>query len=652
MKNNIFKIVFLLIFGIFAIYPQISYGKTCTDEEIDNAIKEKKEVAIKAVNAFKSVAQNFNSAADQYISVCRAPEAQEMYLPSASIAGAAKTIGTDYGDESNWKNTAYNWEREEAPSNKPNCASLLAKVKAAKQAFDAAINPTETAINGSKFAQERALCECNDEGGDSMCQEMTAQEGAQTSSSCKTFTQYQAELSACPLCPIFKVILRTIASVSSVAWHAVSEPLGNVVRIFFLVLLAIEVLKAVGSVAGTKLSSFLKSVLLLGFKVAIAVLLLSTPRYIYGYFLSPVIEGGLNMGVNVANASNPGGHCTMSANEGVEIPTDTFAPAVYNSVLSAVRCFGQAASTMPAVGRGLTCNAWNDSTMGVPNISMWLAGAIMYVFGIMIWLAISFYMIDCTAQLGMLSGLVPLLIACWPFKLTESYTYKGCKMLMNSFFSYAMMGIVLLIGTEITTFAISGDGSDIKAIARAIDNNDIKTLKKICDLGALQLLILGACAIFAMKLIGQTTDLADQFSKGSGSSIGNKLGGLAMSAATNAAKSGVKATGRFAATAGKYVADETGATATFNKGVDKVRSGWQKGWAGAGKAVGLEKYQNTQTGSGKEGAEEGKEEEEEETENPQNQEPEDTQNSNPETQSPDTSGNEDRENPDQNKTEG
>lgn len=650
MKNSIFKIVFLLILGIFALYPQVSYGKTCTDEDIDNAIKEKKEEAVKAVNSFNSIAQNFNSAANQYISSCRAPEAQDMYLPSAAIAGAAKTIGTNYGDESNWKNTAYNWEREEAPSDKPNCASLLAKVKAAKQAFDAAINPTESAINGSRFAQERALCECSNEGSDNICQENTAQEGAQTSTSCKTFTQYQAELSACPLCPIFKVILRTIASVSSVAWHAVSGPLSNVVRIFFLVLLALEVLKAVGAVAGTKLSSFLKSVLLLGFKVAITVLLLSTPRYIYGYFLSPVIEGGLNMGVNIANASNPGGHCTVSANEGVEIPTDTFAPSVYNSVLSAVRCFGQAASTMPAVGRGLTCNAWNDTTLGVPNISMWLAGAIMYVFGIMIWLAISFYMIDCTAQLGMLSGLVPLLIACWPFKLTESYTYKGCKMLMNSFFAYAMMGIVLLIGTEITTFSISGDGSDIKAIARAIDSNDIDALKKICDLGAIQLLILGACAIFAMKLIGQTNDLADQFSKGSGSSIGNKLGGLAMSAATNAAKSGAKATGRVAATAGKYVADETGATAAFNKGVDKVRSGWQKGWAGAGKAVGLGKYQNTQTGSGKEGAE-GGEGKEEKTENTQNEKPENTQNSNQETPTPETNDNEGRENPNQNQPE-
>jgi len=646
MKNKIFKIVLLLILGIFTVYPQFSYAKTCTDEDIDTAVKEKKQAARDAVTSFKSVAQKFNSAADQYIASCKTPESQQMYIPEAAIAAAAKVAGADYSDESIWKNTAYNWEREEAPSAKPNCASLLANVKSAKQAFDAAISPTETAINGARFAQERALCECNNEGGDSMCQEMTEQEGAQTTTSCKSFTEYQAELSACPLCPIFKVILRTIASVSSVAWHAVASPLTNVVKIFFLVLLAFEVLKAVSSVAGTKISSFLKSVLLLGFKVAITVLLLSTPKYIYGYFLSPVIEGGLNMGVNIANASNPGGHCTMSANEGVEIPSDTFAPTVYNSVLSAVRCFGQAASTMPAVGRGLTCNAWNDTTLGVPNISMWIAGAIMYVFGIMIWLAISFYMIDCTAQLGMLSGLVPLLIACWPFKLTESYTYKGCKMLMNSFFAYAMMGIVLLIGTEITTFSISGDGSDIKAIARAIDSNDIKALRKICDLGALQLLILGACAIFAMKLIGQTNDLADQFSKGAGSSIGNKLGGLATSAATNAAKGQAKLAGRVASTAGKYAAAETGVTAAFNKGVDKVKGGWQKGWAGAGKAVGLGKYQNTQTGSGKEGKGEGKEEKTEDTEN---KKPEDTQNPNPEnpTTEPEDTGNNENPNPNQ-----
>lgn len=312
------------------------------------------------------------------------------------------------------------------------------------------------------------------------------------------------------------------------------------------------------------------------------------------------------MGINIANATNPGGQCALSDNEGIEIPSDTFDPAVYNSVLSTVRCFGQAASVMPAIGRGLTCNAWN-TTFKIPRISMWVSGAIMLIFGIMIWLAISFYMIDCTAQLGMLSGLVPLLIACWPFKLTESYAFKGCKMLMNSFFSYAMMGIVLLIGTEITKFSIFGSGNEMNNIVMAIDSNDVDELEKICNLGALHILILGACAIFAMKLIGQTNDLADQFSKGAGSDIGNKLGGLATSAATNAAKSSAQFIGRAGGRIGKYISDESGISATFNKGIDKVKGGWQQGWAKAGQSVGLGKYQNQQTGSGLQTGENNKE---------------------------------------------
>lgn len=208
-------------------------------------------------------------------------------------------------------------------------------------------------------------------------------------------------------------------------------------------------------------------------------------------------------------------------------------------------------------------------------------------------------------------------------------------MLMNSFFSYVMLGVILLLGTMITTHAATGDGSNIEQIIAAINDNDIKSLKKMCSLDAFQILILASCCIFAMKLIGQVNSLADQFSKGSGSSIGNKMGGLAMSAATNAAKKTAGAAGRIAGATASNIAAATGATAAINKGADAIKGGWQKGWSTLGKGMRLGKFQNQQTGSGKDGEDnkqEDKEDNKQDTQTPDTPTP-DTPT--PDTQTPD-----------------
>ena len=601
--SNYIKVIFFSLWIAFTAYPTVSNAYVCDIDVIKQGQEAMNNEAKTALNNFMSKVDPFNTAAQKYIDNCKEPERKKKgaWRPVSRISAKARILGVSYGDMANWKYTAYNWQQEVPPAKSKNggdCKALLDAVKAAQVDFEKTNNKAYARVYASLNINNTA-CTCDANHGNMMCQTVdgTAEE-LQNKGSCKSFSEYQSELGyQCPLCGIFTVILTTIATVSTAAWNAVADPLANVVKIFFLVLLAFEVLKAVAAPSGSKISSLAKNVVLLVGKIAITILLLSSPKYIYGYFLSPVIEGGLNMGVTIANASGTGGHLAIT--DKIDVPSDTFDSSVYDAVLSTVRAFGKSAATLPAIGRGLTCNAWAAGDFGLPDLSMWVSGLLLYIFGLMIWLAISFYMIDCTVQIGMLSGLVPLLVACWPFKLTEAYTFKGCKMLMNSFFSYVMLGIVLLLGTIITTQAVSADGSNINDMMTAIDNNDLDALKKMCSLSAFHLLVLFSCAYFALKLISKSNNLADQFSKGSGSSIGAKMGGMAMETMTNMGKGALKAGGRVAGSAGKHIADATGATALVNKGADKIKGGWQKGWAKTGQAFGLGKYQNQQTGSGK-----------------------------------------------------
>lgn len=620
-RNNVMNIIFLLFLGIFTLYPSVLPAVQCSGETMELAYEGNRTAIKKAAENFAKAATTFNSKADAYISQCGEPKDQKIdaEIPDHNTSERVRLTGENFTKEEYWKNTVYYWSGVEPDSD--NCKNLAAQVKQAKQIFDAARTQVVKEANRAQQVEED-VCQCDKFGADLLCASIKLVNNL-VMNKCKEFPQYVAEFSVCPLCGIFKILLTTVAKVSKVAWDAVAGLLSDVVKACFLVLLAIEVLKAVSSIGGVKLSEFGKNILLLCAKAAIAILLLSNPRYIYGYFMSPVLESGLNMGVAIANSAGSGAHLTQNPLDKLSIPSDTFDSSVYDTVMSTVRAFGASASELPAIGRGLSCHAW-DNFFGIPDVSMWLSGAIFYILGIMIWLAVSFYMIDCTVQIGMLSGLVPLLIACWPFKMTESYSYKGCKMLMNSFFSYVMIGIVLLISTQVCLGALTGSGSDIKEITRALNANDIDKLKELCDMGGFQLLILGACGIFAIKMIGTANDLADQFSKGSGSRIGSKMGGAVMGAATNLAKGAAKAGGHMAGTIGKHASNAVGLTAAVNKGADTIKGKWQKGWAKAGRGVGLGKYQNQQTGSGKEGAE-GGENRPDERENKEPETPETTE---------------------------
>ena len=609
--NKIKFIIFLLMLSINVVLPtRYSFAAearlaNCTRDTIDKQKDFMQNEAVRAANAMKSAFNTYNAAAKDYINQCHSGMSlkRPSLMPNSNEVSAAQTLGIDLGMSVEalnlYKYSGIVWDAEghlipECETKKNKAQSLMENVRAKY------IRALKLILAASTDGRSRRYnCTCDDSGNVKRCTyAVPTGEVLHQTSGCAPFTTLHGELTnnGGPLGDVYAVILRTLSGIAHVAWISVTPGLIKVVQIFFLALLAFEALKAVGGMAGSSISAFLKNVLLIGFKIAITVLLLSKAHFIYGMFVSPVIQGGLDLGLAISEASGAGVHCSASSNLSL-ISTEEFDPQMLNQINSTVRCFGSSAAITPAIGRGLMCNAWTAGPLSLPDFSMWFTGLVMLGFGLMIWLAISFYLVDCTVQLGMLSAVIPLLVACWPFKMTENYSYKGVKMLMNTFFNYTMMGIVLLLGTKIISYAATGNNAaDESALIEALNNNDIDALKKLTDLSGFQTLILIACAIFAMKMIGNVNDLADQFSKGGGSGIAAKMGGMATSAVTSAAKAAGGAALSGAATAGKAVADATGATTVAKKAVGGIQQGHKKLWQFAGKKAGLGQFQNQQQG--------------------------------------------------------
>ena len=243
-------------------------------------------------------------------------------------------------------------------------------------------------------------------------------------------------------------------------------------------------------------------------------------------------------------------------------------------MVGAADAFSTKAAIMPAMGKAMVCNAFTNLDWNViPNIETLLEGVMVVIFGYIISLSIGFYLLDLTLELGFICCLLPFFVACWPFKLTSSYVKVGWNIFMHIFFNFVMLGIVITVINTLVQKAIS-PGDDISVLINALNNNDFDTLKKIMDIGGIQILTLVVCCYISVKLLKDVQNLSNKFAGGAGLNISPVIGGLAMSAAASFGKAG-GAVGFKGLAKGVDAAKEIGAASGLN-GAIKDTLGFNK----------------------------------------------------------------------------
>ena len=524
----------------------------CSAEKIKEIEQHLNKAAKEGLKNSKTLLDSYNKIVEQYKSSCNpdittgtpvywSQDAYQMaYTKDVELADNLMK------DKSQYQYTGVVWSAQTVANrnNVVNCNTLRNQANEALQNFNRSRVTTTNMLGraGGKQVPKTCICSENADNQECIAYATEKEEPKETKDGCPTFNEYLAELTSCPLCVIFEVILNTDSAIAHIAWEKFSGPLQGVVSVFFLVFIALETLKLISSMAGAGTSSYLKSLFSLGLKVAITLILLQNSSYIYGYFITPVIKGGLQMGQEFLNVAASGaGACQIGSSSAFgSIEGNELDSSVLSSMLDTIRCFNNSSLIMPSIGRALMCHGWENTvsilkiSFPLPDFEMWLVGAITYLFGLIIWFSVTFYLIDCTVQLGMVCGFVPLFVACWPFEMTKRYTFTGVKMIMNTFFTFVLMGVVMLVGMEIVSFAMSGGPNEgdlyTKITLLNTANVNMKKLKKLVDLDGEEILILIACCIMAMKMLTIATTAAGKFSSGSGMNIGGKMGGMVGSA--------------------------------------------------------------------------------------------------------------------------
>lgn len=403
-----------------------------------------------------------------------------------------------------------------------------------------------------------------------------------------------AEDGNCLLCSLFRIITKAASAAANMSWNTFASQLIPVVGLAAAIYIAIYVLKNVGSFTKQNAADFLtgdkKGLLLLMFKTTVIISLLKD-TWLIDNIISPVMQAGLNIG---AKLSVTGATMATSSGSGYD--------AIFKMVNESVKQFNDQVYETIAIGNAMICNATRPPYN--PFVWYWLMltyGLILFVFGWILLVGISFYIVDILIRLAFGAILLPFGVACAISNQTVGYTKNIWNIFLNVFFSFIMLGIILGITIQLVNLGMTqGDEEGVKEgggealnafltnLNAQIDGDQIEQISKdLWNNGSLLLTIVCFCVI--VQLAAQIGKLADKISETSGlTSVGSQV-----AAATGHP---LMAKGKQAAgTVGGWVgagAKETGRIAARVTRADKLYR-----WAG-NKAEGA---RGILTGSGKQG---------------------------------------------------
>ncbi len=338
---------------------------------------------------------------------------------------------------------------------------------------------------------------------------------------------------SCILCPLFVILFNTAQSMSVAAYDALAEGFKNLLLIGFALYVAYVTLKQVSSFTKQDAPKYITDLLTMSFKVLLAYLILANVSQLYSLVLEPLLSAAMEFGGAFLFRSSDNSNSFMSCTAATTIDGATLVSGFYsNSLFAKINCFvaavQQELAVASSIGSSMMCVAQNEAQhwFGLPDMTMLISGALIWVFSWLVTLAFGFYLIDAVIRLGIIGGLMPFLIAAWPFKLTSGYTSKGWAMFLNTFFTFVFLGLVVSVNIELGMQSMTGGEGGAEKIIKLINKNDIKPLVELMSIGLAGLLFMILCCIFGFKLCAEATTLASQMSSYEGSTHGAKIASL------------------------------------------------------------------------------------------------------------------------------
>lgn len=176
-----------------------------------------------------------------------------------------------------------------------------------------------------------------------------------------------------------------------------------------------------------------------------------------------------------SNGNSFGSAITSIPNVKYSGPTDIMSEAVMNSIIGATKAITDITSENMILGDAIMCyatmdkgGAWHPiSGLVVTNFWMWVEGAFYWFTGMLLTLAIAYYLLDMSFKIGFAVVALPIVVGLWPFDLTKDKFGVCISIIAKAAATYAFLAITTTFTVQLTdaVFSYETDESETAATA-------------------------------------------------------------------------------------------------------------------------------------------------------------------------------------------
>lgn len=424
---------------------------------------------------------------------------------------------------------------------------------------------------------------------------------------CPSMALLQERYKDCYSCMTMKVLLEAFMTMGSKTYDISREAGIKLLTIGSIIWIPIFTIKHVSSLTNPEAPSMLNELIKFAFKVIVAYVFITAGiSALVNFAINPILAAGADFATTFLSfglTSPSDGATGLYTYNG---PADIIDPAVLDKILLFTEGISQKVATNMILGNGLMCFAdqvgfhlWRIS---VPDIWLWLCGAVIWFVGLLLVMFVSYYLLDIAFKIGFAIIVMPVVIGLWPFKVTSGRLSVCFSIILKASATYAFLALCATFSVILIDSALyvpdenspsTGSYSGTEQLFAAFADDKVEYVSNLFSITGSTFLIFCICFFYAVKLIGKNQQLVNKFfpdkmfgdvapMHSAGTMVTDKMKGMAMAPVNMAKDIAVHQTGR---AAGGIVKGVMGA-ATGN-----AFKGGQKGVGGAAQTAG----QATQT---------------------------------------------------------
>lgn len=351
----------------------------------------------------------------------------------------------------------------------------------------------------------------------------------------------------CIFCGLLGGAYKVADTITETSRSKLAYSFAIVIAVGMMIWIAMKTVVFVSSMTKQDAAKYITEMIKQSYKFMIAFFALMFYDDIFGYIILPLLKAGITFGYQFVQVTTIPQRFDLSDNyiealmalSGDDIQPDYernklnkyYDFATYVDLENLAYNVNLQYALLQTIGSSLMCLGGNYMIgrlgwyLGL-GLACAVYGLAFSAFGFFLCLAFVFYLFDAVVQLGIVGGLLPFLIASWPFKITSKYTSTGFKMLLNSIFTFMMIGVAVKIGMELIKAAVElnanpakigediNSGTDLAALTKAIDEIDTKTLMRMVNVLSVGFCLFMFANIMGFLLIARMSELVNRFAGG------------------------------------------------------------------------------------------------------------------------------------------